>query len=253
MTGKTQPDENLFAARLQDIFETVEQRCIPKFTSYLDERQVFLAQEYLKHRHKENWMLWGGYDHAQRQMLGVFPDYLEPEEAAFPIAALTFRFRKEDTLSHRDFLGSLMALQIKREAVGDILVSEGNCILFVTDKVEPLICSEITKIGRTGVKIEKGITASLSREEQFREISGTVASLRLDCVVSLMTGKSREKACELIRAGLVSLNHRETESNSAAVETGDILSVRGFGKAKLSEQLRETKKGRIYITLLKYL
>ena len=68
-----------------------------------------------------------------------------------------------------------------------------------------------------------------------------------------MTGKSREKACELIRAGLVSLNHRETESNSAAVETGDILSVRGFGKAKLSEQLRETKKGRIYITLLKYL
>lgn len=246
-------DDSLFVARLQDLFDAAEQRNIPKFTSYLDERQIYIAQEQLKHREPDSWMLWGGYDGAQRQMLGVFPEYMEPSAEAFPLAALTFHFRKEDALTHRDFLGSLMALQIKREAVGDILVAEGICVLFVTDKVEPLICNEITKIGRVGVRIDRGVTVPLPQTQRFREISGTIASLRLDCVVALMTGKSREKACELIRAGLVNLNHRETESNSAVVAAGDVLSVRGFGKARLSEELRETKKGRFYVTLLKYL
>lgn len=249
----TEQNDDLFFARLQDLFDTVDRNQIPKFTAFLDEKQVFLAQEYLTRRHMPNWMLWGGHETATRKMLGVFPEYLEPDSAHFPLSALTFTYRKEDKLSHRDFLGSLMALRIKREAVGDILAAEGSCVLFVTDKIEPLILSEITKVGRTGVKIERGIAVPISCEEKFQEITGTVASMRLDCIVSLMTGKSREKACDMIKAGLVSLNHRETESNSASVAEGDILTVRGFGKARIAEDVRKTKKDRCFITLLKYI
>jgi len=253
MSDTTKQDEELFFSKLDDLFETVERKCIPKFTMFLDEKQVFLAKAHLERRHFENWLLWGGYENATRKILGVFPDYIEPDGTHFPISPLTFRYREEDQLTHRDFLGSLMALQIKREAVGDILVSAGNCVLFVTDKVEPLLLNEVTKIGRTGVKIEQGITVPFSFEQRFQEITGTVASMRLDCMVSLLTGKSREKSCDMIKAGLVSLNHREVESNSASVEQGDILTVRGYGKAKVGDDLRRTKKDRCFVTLFKYI
>ena len=117
----------------------------------------------------------------------------------------------------------------------------------------PLVLSEIQKIGRTGVKIEQGLTAQPVAEEKFLDISGTVASMRLDCVVSLLTGKSREKTNELIKGGIVSVNYQICENNSMSVSTGDIITVKGFGKARVSEEIRKTKKDRYFIVLQKYI
>lgn len=244
--------EALFYAKLDDLFDAAERKCIPKFTSFLDESRQFLAQKYLKANRRTGWMFWGGYEGAGRRMLGVFPDYMEPAPEQFPAASFTAFYRKADSLTHRDFLGSLMALGIKRDAVGDILPAEGYCLFFTTDKVEALVLDEIQKVGRTGVRVESGLHMALPEGEKFQEISGTVASLRLDCVVALLTGKSREKAGELIQGGLVAKNYLLCDSNSAAVNPGDILSVRGFGKARLAEEVRMTKKERCFITLMKY-
>lgn len=198
-------------------------------------------------------MLWGGYEGAKRQMLGVFPDYMEPDPAVFPIEPFTFHYRKSDQLTHRDFLGSLMGLQLKRETVGDILVSEGNCVLFVTDKVSPLVQNEVQKIGRVGVRVSAGIQVPISTEQRFQELVGTVASLRLDCVVAFFTGKSREKAGELIHSGMVFLNYREMAEKDVPVAPGDVITVRGYGKAQLSDQIKKTKKDRYLISLQKYI
>lgn len=244
--------EALFYARLDDLFDTAERRCIPKFTSFLDESQQFLAERYLERTKRSGWMLWGGYEGAVRRMLGAFPDYMEPSLEQFPIAPFTASYRKADMLTHRDFLGSLMALGIKREAVGDILPAEGSCLFFTTDRIQALVLGEVEKIGRTGVRLEPGVHMALPEGAKFQEISGTVASLRLDCVVALLTGKSRERAGELIQGGLVAKNYQLCDSNSAAVKPGDILSVRGFGKARLAEEVRMTKKDRCFITLMKY-
>ncbi len=245
--------EALFCAKLDDLFETVERKCIPKFTSFLDESRQFLAERYLERTKRTNWMLWGGYEGAKRRMLGAFPDYMEPEAERFPLASFTALYRKADTLTHRDFLGSLMALEVKREAVGDILPAEGYCLFFTTDRLEMLVLGELEKIGRVGVRVEKGLQMAPPEGERLEKISGTVASLRLDCVVSLLTGKSREKASELIQNGLVAKNYQLCASNSATVNPGDILSVRGFGKAKVTEDIRITKKDRCFITLMKYI
>lgn len=253
MSHIAKQNNDLFYAKLEDLCDAVERKNIPKFTSFLDEKQQFLAQEYLERRHLKNWMLWGGEASVARKMLGVFPDYMEPDGEHFPISALTFSYRKEDTLTHRDFLGSLMALQMKREAIGDILVMTGNCVLFVTEKVEPLVYDELTKIGRIGVKIQQGITVPISCEQKFQELVGTVASMRLDCVIAMMTGKSRGAVCELIKAGLVSLNYQPIQSGSITVTPGDILTVRGYGKAKIAPAIQTTKKDRCRITLLKYI
>ena len=250
--GTASAGDELFFIKLQQAYDMVQRKMVPKFTSFLDEGQVFLARRYVEQYRLENALFWGGYKDAKRCMLGFFPDYMEPTGDAFPMASFTALYRKADCLSHRDFLGSLMALQIKREAVGDILVSEGSCIMFVTDKVAPLVSGEISKIGRVGVKIEPGITMPILAEEKFQEISGTVASLRLDCMVALLTGKSWEKAGDFIKAGIVSLNYRVEEKGSIPVTAGDILTVRGFGKAKVSAEMNQTKKGRYFVLLQKY-
>lgn len=245
--------DELFLARIQDMADTCRQKCIPKFTAFLDESQVFAASRYLEKQAISGCCFWGGYPGAKRQMLGFFPDYMEPSGEHFPIAAFTITYRTVDKLSHRDFLGSLMALQIKREAVGDILVSDGICSLFTTDKVAPLVLSEVRKIGRVGVKVEQGLIVAPVAEEKFAEISGTVASMRLDCVISLLTGKSREKAAVLIKSGVVSVNYQVCDNNSMSVNTGDIITVKGFGKARVSEEIRKTKKDRYFIVLQKYI
>lgn len=249
----TEGADELLLARIQDIVDTCAQRCIPKFTAFLDESQVFAISRYLEKNAVSGYCFWGGYSGAKRQMLGVFPEYMEPSGEHFPVAAFTITYRAVDKLSHRDFLGSLMALQIKREAVGDILVSEGVCSLFTTDKVAPLVLSEIQKIGRTGVKVEPGLLTEPIAEEKFLDISGTVASMRLDCVISLLTGKSREKTNELIKSGIVSVNYQVCENNSMSVNTGDIITVKGFGKARVSDEIRKTKKDRYFIVLQKYI
>ncbi len=252
MNHQKNSDDALFLAKIADLFAVVQRQNVVRYTSFLDEKQTFLAQQYAEQSATCRWMLWGGYENATRKMLGVFPDYLEPNEAHFPIAPITFTYRREDALTHRDFLGCVMALQVKRETVGDILVQQGNAVLFATDKIEPLLMQELQKIGRVGVKLQRGITVPISHQQQYEYLSGTVASMRLDCVVSLMTGKSREKSCDLIKAGYVQLNYQEMQDNSAAVLQDDILSVRGYGKAKVGADIQKTKKDRYRLTLCKY-
>ena len=90
-------------------------------------------------------MLWGGYEDAQRRMFAAFPKELLPDSERFPVISIYLSFRKEDSLSHRDFLGALMGLGIKREALGDILVGEGRCVLFCKEEIANFVETQLTK------------------------------------------------------------------------------------------------------------
>lgn len=245
-------DDELFTARILDIAAQAEQKMFPKFTLFLDERQVFLAELQLRKNHCSNYLFFGGFEGAQRKMLGVFPGYLAPEPAAFPVVGLQLSYRKEENLSHRDFLGSFMALGVKREVVGDILVGEGQTVVCLYEKQFDYFTENIRKIGRVGVKVKPCLLEDVSFQPEFREITGTVASLRLDSLVSLATGLSREKAAERVRAGHVVLGYSETDSISAAVKPGDVFSVKGYGKFILTDEMHETKKGRLYLKINQY-
>ena len=163
---------------------------------------------------------------------------------------MTFRFRKSDTLTHRDILGALMALEIKRELLGDILTAEGCAVVFVHEAAEQLIL-RVSKIGRVGVTAESGITVPLP-EQKTQRIGATVSSLRLDCVVSAAVNTSRERSAELIKSGLVSADHVPCTSVSAEVREKTIISIRGSGRYRVSEINGETRKGRLRITIEKY-
>lgn len=247
--------DKLFIAKLGDMVSRCEKNCCPVFSRFLDERQCVQAQQWCSaNAGGMSFMLWGGFPDARRKMLAVYPDYCEDyvlEE--FPMKCLTFNYRKEDSLTHRDFLGSLMGQKLVREVVGDIVIDEGIAQVFVTETAARDITSSVEKIGRVGVKISDNRPFELEVKQEFRDMSGTVASLRLDCIVSLAAKLSREKAAVLIRSERVEVNHFPVSSVSHELSEGDIISVRGCGRFVLKGINGSTKKGRIHIILLKYI
>ena len=250
-----EPADKLLAAKLGDMVSRCERDGCPVFSSFLDEHQCALAQQWCaRNCGGLRYMLSGGYDGARRRILAVYPDYCEDLITdEFPFVCLTFTFRKEDKLSHRDFLGSFMGMRLKREAVGDIVVSEGITQAFVTQVAARLITSETVKIGRVGVKITGDRPFELEQAQQYKEISGTVASLRLDCVVAMAANISREKAAALIRSDKVEVNHFLPSGISHELREGDVLSIRGSGRFILSGIGGETKKCRVHINLRKFI
>lgn len=245
--------DEIFSAKIMDLVSLSEKGRAPKFSMFLDERQIYQAQRILSSSVQERFLFFGGYPEASRKMCCIYPDFLEPEQVVFPISVLTAYYRTADILSHRDFLGALMALGIKREVLGDILVSGGMALLYVFDKQVPYLLENIRKVGRVGVRLTEGADPSFVYTPEFRGISGTVASLRLDSVVALAVGTSREKAASLIREGLVTVNYEQTESVKLQLKAGDVFSVRGYGKYTLEDEIRITKKERLFLNIKKYL
>lgn len=133
-------------------------------------------------------------------------------------------------LSHRDFLGALMGLGIKRESVGDILTADGYAVVFVKNEIKNYVISQIQKIGSVGVSVSLWDGTTLPMHNQFYDVNCTVSSARLDNIVSAVVSLSRDKAATAIKQGLVFINSMVIENVSHIVKEGDKISVRGKGK-----------------------
>ena len=249
----SQTNDSLLEAKLQDAVQLCLFNNRAHFIGFLDEREAEFAKKVMSKSAFKNYMFWGGHDASERVVFGAFPDYMAPEESSFPIMPITATFRNNDTLSHRDFLGALMSAGVNRDTLGDLLVEEGRCVLFVKAEVAEFILLQITKIGRVGVKLVKGMQEPLPQGKNFATFTDVVASARLDCMVAAAISTSREKASAMITAGMVMLNHVETVSVSAVVHDGDKLSVRGKGRFVLDQIGPVTKKGRLSIAGRKYI
>ena len=243
-------DQELLAARLRDCLQQGRRR--PSFLGFLDEAQASFCRELVSGQRDCQAMFWGGYEDAERVMAGFFPDYLEPAAEQFPIVPFALTYRKGDVLTHRDFLGSFMALGVERSVVGDILVGEGACVAFLREEMGDYFSQNIRKIGRVGVQASLTWEGPLPGSQSFVEQDGVVASDRLDCLVAFLCRTSREKAAGLIHTGLVFLNHREVLSVSQRVKEGDKVSVRGKGKFAVDQLGPFTSKGRLVVKCRKY-
>lgn len=246
-------EDAVLEARLRDAARLSESGKRPGFVGFLDERQAAVTQSFMKSLGVSSFLLWGGYEDAERVMLGVFPDFSEPRADLFPIAAVTAEYRREDVLAHRDFLGALLHLGVTRETLGDILTEEGRCVFFCRSEISGFLLSQTEKIGGVGVRLSSGAAEPLPVPHRFEEFSAVVASARLDCTVAAAVGTSREKAAEQIRSGFVMLDHEAVDSPSAPVKEGNKISVRGTGRFVLDAVGPVTKKGRLRIAGRKYI
>lgn len=243
--------DEYFKSNISNLISFARNKSTPKFSSFLDERQQLLAVEVLNSARHKAYKLYGGTANCERLMLGVFPENGEIDESLFPITPLKVDFSEKQKLSHRDFLGSLMGLQVKREAVGDILIDNSFAIILVHDDISDFILYNLDKVSKTSVKVSKAEDISIDKKLEFEQITGTVSSLRLDCVVALLLNKSRSIAVEVIEQGLVKLNCVDTQNVSKQINENDIIVIRGKGKFILEAPVKKTKKDRLFITVNK--
>ena len=150
-----------------------------------------------------------------------------------------------DELSHRDFFGSIMALGIKREVLGDIIVFENCGYLFCLESIAEYICENLVSVRRTSVKCTAVSSppvesVALPDEEEF-----VIASARVDAVAAAVYKLSRSLAKELTEKGLVSINSVVTQNADTPLEPHDTVSVRGYGRFIFEGEKRQTKKGRL--------
>lgn len=198
----------------------------------------------------------GGYADAERCMLVYLPEYLEENalrEEDGPLVCLRATFYEGDSPSHRDFLGALMGAGIGRETVGDICVGKTSCDFFVTAEIAPYILQNFTSAGRTKLHIEKiSLDAVSVPEPEVKEIRDTLASLRLDSVISAGFRVGRSQAAQYITSGRAAIDGLPCEKPDKAVSEGAKISVRGLGKIKLKTINGQTKKGRISVVIDRY-
>ncbi len=156
-------------------------------------------------------------------------------------------------LGHRDYLGALMNLGIRREKFADLILQGDLCYIPMVPEIMDYVLENLVKVGNNGVSVrEAELTELTSIRREYEEFMILVPSLRLDALVSEITKKSRSQSDELVKAGQVQVNYVETKQRSENVKTGDILTIRGYGKFRIGESAGESKKGRLRLTILKY-
>lgn len=247
-------DEAVLLARVYERMTAARQRSIPAATCFLSPREQALCVQLLR---GQDITFFGGFDGAERRVCVYLPEYLD-ESWLFsddgPIAAVRASFHEKDTLSHRDILGGLMGCGIKRETVGDICLTSGCCDFFLTREILPYVLQNFTGAGRTKLHPERiALCMATPPEQSVKQIRSTLASLRLDAVMSTGFGLARGKAAAIIESGRAELNHIQCLKPDRPVAAGDVITVRGLGKLRLESVGGHTKKDRISVTVLRYL
>ena len=253
----TEKGDRLLIAAIEDKRVQCEERCMMTHTGFLDMRQAAEAAAFVK---GSDALLWGGYEDAERRICIFLPEYMTEEDIMTgddcPLCILRVTLPKNGggKLSHRDYLGSLLALGIDRSVAGDILVRPDGADIIVLKGMADYLQRNYSGAGRT--VFAKSETLPLSEldpgVQETYEKRDTVASLRLDGLVASAFNLSRGKAQEAIKQGLVSLNSFPADKPDMAVEEGSRLVLRGMGKAVLSNIGGTTRKDRITITWTRF-
>ena len=247
-------EERILLGRVWDKYEQSCRRNIPTCTGFLSPKEQAAAQRLLRLLGVEDgFVLWGGYPNAERRQLHFLPEW-QTEPAADAVVCLRCSFYEAGQLNHRDFLGSLMGLGLTRESIGDILVGDNSADVLVSASVAQHLERDWDAAGRTALQVRR-----IAPEEvcpparQVKELRDTVSSLRLDSVLSVGFSLSRGKAAEAVESGRVQVNWEDCQKSDRLLSQGDVLSVRGLGKCRLSAVGGVTKKGRIFITVERYM
>lgn len=248
-------EDQLLTKRLKELAFNTFNKGFTTYSDFLNLNELSLLLSIKKELPPVEMDLYGGYEGAERKMV-CFYQFTNDYDRAFPIHCVRITPRNEkfcDALTHRDYLGALLNLGIERYTIGDIIIKNKEGYVFCSSKMCDYIIQNLIRIKHTDVRCTQDDELMMNITHEFQEIRGTVASVRLDAVLSLAFQGSRSSLSNLISAGKVYVNSRLIESNSYSLKEGDVVSVRGYGKFIYQEQQNQTKKGRYFVVLMKYI
>lgn len=242
--------DNYFKANISNMIQNVRGA---KYSNFLTPQEQIQAVEILNNYKFDNYLFFGGNDDCERTVLGIFDDYITPQISEFPICCVKIQPTDKNitNISHRDYLGSIMGLQLERDVIGDIFCFDDYGVMFIKDNLKGFVLSNLDKVGKTRVKLSIINGLELKNTRKFMLIKGTVSSLRLDCVVAFLINKSRSDATKTINSGIVTVNYSVVTNVSKTLKIGDVIVIRGKGKFILDDDIKQTKKDRLFITVKK--
>lgn len=221
------------------------------FTDFLNpDEQIFLKRICLDE--DVYFGLMGGKGYFERAVSVIS---LEQYNGSFPIDIVrimgNFKFEK---LNHRDYLGALLSLGIRREKIGDINVFDDGAEVWLSNEISDYICYNLTKIKHTGIKCEK-ILYNEAREkiQNFKDMKANVPSMRLDCIISSLAKLSRSEAASIIKGGQVKVNYNVEDEFSRKINEGDLISIKGYGRYQIDSIINITKSQRLNILVKKFI
>lgn len=233
--------------RFNELYNRANQNYYPVFSDFLNlEEQSVLAKSYLP------CVLYGGYEGAEKVVAGFGDNVCEQD---FPIRCVEIKpvnKKFADKLSHRDFLGGLMNLGIKRELLGDIIIFENSAYLFCLDKISNYIKDNLSRVRHTTVEVNEVDAPPVKAVEPKGAEEMVIASLRVDVAVCQVYNLSRNECAKLFETEKVFINSRKLESRSYQLKEGDMVSVRGYGRFQFVSVVRKTKKDRLVAEMIIY-
>lgn len=246
-------DEQL-AAKLLDLAEGANKSRKYRVSEFLDPHAYNVAEIIAANFENIKLAADGGFANAERVKVAfVAEDFFGQPDFGMAYFLVAWDKRYYD-LSHRDILGAFMGTGCKREALGDIVFVPEGAQLVVEKSLMNYLTGNLTQIGAAPVTLkELAREELLQKEEKVKLINATVADLRLDAVAAAGYGVSRSRMADEIKSLNVKVNWKEAKKAAQPVNAGDVISFRGRGRVEVEEIRGTTKKGRISVTLKRYI
>lgn len=238
-------------SRCEDFEQSVLKYKSVRFSHFVSPHDLAVFRTHYRLSPDVKFMAWGGNDDAERVILGFFPDFLTPDESDFPITPL--KISKVSGMNHRDVLGSVLGLGIKREMVGDIYFDGDTAVIMCESTAKDYILYNLKTVGRKNVCVEEADLCDFSLKHDFKMYSVIVASLRLDAVVAAAAKISRGDAVKLILQEMVNVNFTVAKTADKKLTEGDVISIRHHGRFVIESIAGETRKGRTVLEIKKYI
>ena len=238
-------------SRCEDFEQSVHKYKSVRFSHFVSPHELAVFSTHYRLSPDVTFMAWGGSSDAERVILGFFPDFLTPDASDFPITPL--KISNVGGMNHRDVLGSVLGLGIRREMVGDIYF-DGDCaVIMCENTAKDFVLYNLKTVGRKNVEVEEIELGEFSLKHNFKMSNVIVASLRLDAVVAAAAKISRGDASRLISQDLVNVNFIVANNPDKKLSEGDVISIRHHGRFVVESIAGETRKGRTVLEIKKYI
>lgn len=254
-------EDKLILAQILDKIELAQKREKIETTDFLDMYKISLVKNFLRKIEYTTYKFYGGYQEAERNILQIYTKPERTEEAlqedikeTLKIIRITLKQEDKGKFTHRNYLGGIIKLGIKREKIGDIIVSEDGADIIVKTEIAQSLKNDLNSLTRfQNAQIEILEINKLRKiETKIETISIIVPSLRLDNIVSDLARTSRSKANEIISQERVFINGQNEKKPSKNVKLNDIITIRGKGRFIIKEFTGTTRSGRTVVLIEKY-
>lgn len=242
-------DKVIDMRRIIDKVEIVLNNHSCESTDFLDPYERSLAKSILNRFIEVDYLENGGVIESERQIINIYPSYYNHENLPQNIMVLRIDGDIEG-LSHKDFLGAILNLGIKRSKIGDILIHEDFTEVIVKKEIGDFIIYNLDKVANKNISVEEGSLETITPVKVlYKEINKTLSSYRLDVYISSTYNLSRQESMNIIKSGNVKVNWETIDKPAKDLAAGDIISIRGYGRSIFHSVEGLSKKGKIRATI----